>query len=207
MSAPPENPPSERADPPEEAPRGKRQEGQGEGTSPATAESSPAGAGRRKRGGTHRVLKLMPGGAEEGHPLSPAEARKARAAQEKFRVNYAPTPLGVPAWTIESGSGQTYRVLVPAFPDRQGAQCSCLDFLTRGLGTCKHLEATLAQAASAPPASLDVRSRTLRYAPGWARIDQEQERALSLLSGPVPPDPAVLAVALRRAGRLLCSDG
>lgn len=184
---------------PEDRPAPKRQRPEeGEGRSAGEAKGEP-------KVRPHRVAKLMPGGREEGHPLTPAETRRARAAQEKFRVSFAPTALGVPAWSIESGSGQTYRVMVPAFPDRQGAQCSCPDFLTRGLGTCKHLEATLAQAASAPPTELELRSRVPIYAPGWSQIDQEQERALRLLSGPDRVDPAVLAVALRRAGRLLCS--
>ncbi|MDE1821302.1 MAG: hypothetical protein KGJ23_14395 [Euryarchaeota archaeon] len=159
------------------------------------------------KGAAHRVLKLMPGGEEEGHPLSPTEARKARAAHERFDVLFTPTPLGLPCWTIESGSGQTYKVVVPAFPEREGAQCSCPDFLTRGLGTCKHLEATLAQAAASPPKDLAQRLKVSAYAPGWAAIERAQENALRLLESPAPPDPAVVAVALRRAGRLLISEG
>ncbi len=119
-------------------------------------------------------------------------------------MTYTPTLLGVPTWTIGSGSGQHYRVLVPAFPDRDGAQCSCPDFLTRGLGTCKHLEATLAQAAISPPPGLERGPSELeRIAPGWAEIERAQEEALALLKGPSPPDPAVLGIALRRVGRLL----
>lgn len=176
--------------------------------SPSTP-SSPSSR-RRKPGPegvarpSHRTAKLIPGGTEEGHPLTPAELRKARASSEKFEVTYAPSPLGVPTWTIGSGSGQHYRVLVPAFPDREGAQCSCLDFLTRGLGTCKHLEATLAQAAISPPPGLErERAKLELVAPGWAQIERAQEEALALLKGPSPPGPAVLAVALRRVGRFL----
>ncbi len=34
-----------------------------------------------------------------------------------------------------------YWVLLPAFPERDVALCTCPDFGLRGLGTCKHLEA------------------------------------------------------------------
>lgn len=157
----------------------------------------------RHRGSAHRVVKLMPGGTEESHAPSPEETRRVRAASEKFRVDFAPTPLGVPAWTVSSSSGQTYRVLVPAFPDREGGQCNCRDFLTRGLGTCKHLEATLAQAAAAPPPQLALRGKLTVPHAGWAEIERGQEEALRLLEGPAPVDPAAFAVALRRVGRLL----
>jgi hypothetical protein len=35
----------------------------------------------------------------------------------------------------------SYRVLLPAFPDRSVTLCTCSDFARRGLGTCKHIEA------------------------------------------------------------------
>jgi hypothetical protein len=34
-----------------------------------------------------------------------------------------------------------YRVMIPTFPDREVALCTCSDFARRGLGTCKHIEA------------------------------------------------------------------
>ena len=168
-----------------------------EGT--ATSKSAP-----QKRGAS-RTLKLLPGGTEEGHPLSPTEARRARAAHERFEVTYTPSSLGVPTWTIRGGSGQSYHVIVPAFPDRQGAQCSCPDFLTRGLGTCKHLEATLAKAASDPPPGLGEGPCPTADAPTWEEIEHAQEEALKSLDGPSPVDPATLVVELRRVGRSLIS--
>lgn len=145
----------------------------------------------------------MPGGEEgEGHPLTPEESRRARAAREHILAVFDPTSGGVPAWRVEGASGQHYRVLVPGFPDRDGAQCSCPDFLTRGLGTCKHLEATLAQAAAAPPESL----RAPACAPAqvtWARIDAEMVALHRRMQGPAPMDRAELLVALRRLGACL----
>ncbi len=37
--------------------------------------------------------------------------------------------------------GTLYLALLPEFPDRASALCTCTDFARRGLGTCKHLEA------------------------------------------------------------------
>lgn len=156
------------------------------------------------RGAAHRVGKLMPGGTDVGAPLSPTEARKARAQREHFEVAFEPTPLGLPTWSVRSSSAHQYRVVVPAFPDRQGAQCNCPDFLTRGLGTCKHLEATLAQAAASPPEGL----RTRRAAPTspeltWGQVEDRRSATVGPLLDDPRADPARLLLALRRAGRLL----
>jgi hypothetical protein len=80
---------------------------------------------------------------------SPLDLRKERAIGGKFSISYlSDTP---PSWKVESGSGHTYHVLLPDAPSREGAQCSCPDFLTRNLGTCKHVEAVLAFVALNPP--------------------------------------------------------
>jgi hypothetical protein len=34
-----------------------------------------------------------------------------------------------------------YLVVLPSYPERDGAMCTCNDFARRGFGTCKHLEA------------------------------------------------------------------
>ncbi len=36
--------------------------------------------------------------------------------------------------------GTRYLVLLPAYPDRESALCTCTDFARRGLGDCKHIE-------------------------------------------------------------------
>ncbi len=67
-----------------------------------------------------------------------------------------------------------YEVLVPAYPSREGAFCSCEDFARRGIGTCKHVEAAALyfdehpeaagrRAPVAPPAGL------------WGEIDRRLE--------------------------------
>lgn len=183
----------------------------GEGSEEATSSPSTPrgerkeGAGRGPR--QHRTLKLMEGGDEEGHALSPSEARKARAVREHIRAVYDPTPLGVPAWRIEGSKGQTYRVLVPAFPQRDGAQCTCPDFLTRGIGTCKHLEATLAQAAASPPPPLTKSAPPTSPGVSWVEIEDAQQEVLSRLLSPEPMRNGELLLALRRVGRRLTQRG
>jgi hypothetical protein len=79
---------------------------------------------------------------------SPQDLRKDRAAGGSFHISFlSSTP---PCWKVESSSGHTYHVILPDAPSREGAQCSCPDFLTRNLGTCKHLEAVLAFVALNP---------------------------------------------------------
>ena len=77
------------------------------------------------------------------------QTRRERAASAHFTITFA--TADPPTWRIEGSSGQSYRVMLPAHPAREGAQCSCPDFRTRGLGTCKHVEAVLAFAAIHPP--------------------------------------------------------
>lgn len=179
-------------------------------SSPPPGERKTGGAERsttekRGRAREHRTVKLMEGGAEEGHPLSPSEARKARAVREHLRAVYEPTSLGVPAWRIEGTHGQSYRVLVPAFPQRDGAQCTCPDFLTRGLGTCKHLEATLAQAAASPPPSLTPSARPRTPGVSWAEIEPAQQEVVARLTAPGSVSNGELLRSMRRVGWRLIS--
>jgi hypothetical protein len=69
------------------------------------------------------------------------EARRARATEELFDVR---PRAGYAFWTLDVRNPlrkTRYRVLVPSYPSADGAMCSCTDFATRGLGTCKHIEA------------------------------------------------------------------
>lgn len=173
-----------------------------EGPEEEGREKAPRGSPRAApRPRQHRTLKLMEGGAE-GAALSPTEARKARAAREHLKAVFDPTPAGVPAWTIEGTHGQSYRVLVPAFPLREGAQCTCPDFTTRGLGTCKHLEATLAQAAASPPEGLGkAPERTVQVR--WEDVEPAQREVVEALLAANPLTHAELVLALRKVGRKL----
>jgi hypothetical protein len=86
-------------------------------------------------------------------------------------VVYEPTSLGVPAWIVSGPRGTRYRVLLPEAPAREGAQCSCPDFLTRGLGTCKHVEATLAHLALNPLRPAPPAGPALPTVP-WSEVEE-----------------------------------
>ena len=69
--------------------------------------------------------------------------------------------------------GTVYLVMLPEFPARTGALCTCTDFARRGLGTCKHIEAGvrwLAEHPDAPPMRPRVPDDA-RAAAAWKRID------------------------------------
>jgi hypothetical protein len=97
--------------------------------------------------------------------------------------------------------GTGYLVMLPEFPDRNAALCTCTDFARRGLGTCKHIEAGVRWLAEHPDAS-PLRgaewpaTRTSRV---WRKIDQREGAALR--------DPAPPAVRWRRPGAVLFEIG
>ena len=135
-----------------------------------------------------RSLRRLPG--LPAPPLDASQQRRERAAREHPTVAYEPTPLGVPAWTVLGPRGNRYRVLLPEAPSREGAQCSCPDFLTRGLGTCKHVEATLAYLARNP---LGPRPQEEPPPPPvlWPVVEEAYEELLrEEAPGPTGPDRA-----------------
>ncbi|HTS33031.1 MAG TPA: hypothetical protein VMI55_03725 [Thermoplasmata archaeon] len=76
----------------------------------------------------------------EDDPWAVAE-RKSRALEEPLDVRLeraSPFPI----LEVRNPLHRTvYRVMLPLFPDRSVALCTCTDFARRGLGTCKHIEA------------------------------------------------------------------
>ena len=94
----------------------------------------------------------------------------------------------------------SYLVMRPAFPEREPALCTCTDFARRGLGTCKHIEATdrwLARHASDPvpgPHRPEVRPAAV-----WREIDRRIE-------APLPPNQST-ALRLRVPGAVLFEMG
>lgn len=74
--------------------------------------------------------------------------RRERARSEEFRVlNDSPEHPVFSNFKVSSGSGMTYRVEIRELASRQFA-CECVDFRINGLGTCKHVEAVLANVAA-----------------------------------------------------------
>lgn len=82
------------------------------------------------------------------------EARRARARREFFRIehnNSSPSKRGEPEsrflgmYSVRGESGRVYDVLVrDPNPEHHVNRCSCLDYESNNLGTCKHVEAVLA---------------------------------------------------------------
>jgi hypothetical protein len=76
------------------------------------------------------------------------ERRRLRASQEPFLIK--PAEPGHPFYgrfaCHSEGSGRTYLVEIRSLTQPENA-CQCLDFLSNGLGTCKHIEAVLSHAA------------------------------------------------------------
>ena len=71
------------------------------------------------------------------------ERRRARGATEAFQIE--PLPQGddfFGSYQVGSDGGKTYRVEIRSLTDLVNS-CNCPDHRINGLGTCKHIEATL----------------------------------------------------------------
>lgn len=82
------------------------------------------------------------------------EKRRQRARQESFSVNAVPSAV-VEKFLVKGASGRAYRIVIDR--DMNLKSCECHDFLSAGLGTCKHIEAVLIQqqgGRDVPPMSL-----------------------------------------------------
>ena len=145
-------------------------------------------------------------------PRSPSNPRRARpppsdpAAIADRRARAIEEPLDVRLRTAEPYPllevrnpihGTGYLVMLPEYPARSGALCTCTDFARRGLGTCKHIEAGLRWISDHPDAP------PLRPAGGdrpqltgmWKKVDQRLTYSLK--------DPAPPSRRWRRAGATL----
>ena len=89
-----------------------------------------------------------------------------------------------------------YPVFVPAFPDRTGVFCGCVDFAKRDLGTCKHVEAAWLWLADQGPEGRNA-APTAPSAALWAAVDR---RLRQLPTAKVPP-----SARLRLVGSALLS--
>ena len=68
--------------------------------------------------------------------------------------------------------GTHYRVLVPTYPERYAAMCTCTDFARSGLGTCKHVEAAIRWLAARPEEIADPDPARVETGPTWEEIDR-----------------------------------
>lgn len=70
------------------------------------------------------------------------KARQDRAREEAFTIARIGKDRTFSDYQVDSWSGRTYVVTIRSFEDRTNS-CTCPDFQTNNLGTCKHIEAVL----------------------------------------------------------------
>jgi hypothetical protein len=124
-------------------------------------------------------------------------ARRTRAVEEPLDVRPR-DDLPFPSLEVSNPLHQTrYRVLLPGYPARDGAMCTCTDFARRGIGTCKHLEAgwIWLEANPLPNTHRKVGRKTREIQALWREIELRQSRL------PAPAD--LRGVDLRAPGAVL----
>ena len=85
--------------------------------------------------------------------------RRQRAREEKPQVeNRTPEHPIFSNFRVLSASGFSYDVEIRDLAERRFA-CTCVDFRTSGLGTCKHVEATLLHLQAKEPAAFTAAQR------------------------------------------------
>jgi superfamily II DNA or RNA helicase len=107
------------------------------------------------------------------------EERAARAGEEKMKVRSAdPAQPWTDYTAVSAASGKTYRVALRG-EERGASYCSCPDFRTNTLGTCKHIMHVLEKVKRRFPA--EVRRRPYRRTRASLHLHYGQEATLRLL--------------------------
>jgi hypothetical protein len=124
--------------------------------------------------------------------------RQQRARTEKFRLQSSDSRQPWSNYTITSAlSGKTYRVALRG-EERGQSYCSCPDFRTNTLGTCKHILYALDRVRQRLPAS--VRKRPYRNREAFVHALYGEEVTLQLQL-PDPPPAELLKAAGALANR------
>jgi hypothetical protein len=132
-------------------------------------------------------------------PAAIAE-RRTRSIEEPLDIRVR-TPEPYPLLEVRNPlHGTGYLVMLPEYPARSSALCTCTDFARRGLGTCKHIEAGVRWLSDhADESTLRPREGSaLRSSSTWKRIDQ---RLVATSKDPAPPSSR-----WRRAGAALYEE-
>jgi hypothetical protein len=87
-----------------------------------------------------------------------------------------------------------YTLYVPAYPDRTGTYCGCVDFARRDLGTCKHIEAAWLWLSDHPEAVRAEAEETPETLSLWAAVEKRTRH---------PRKDLPASVRLRFPGELL----
>jgi hypothetical protein len=133
------------------------------------------------------------------------ERRRLRGVNETFRIeSQTPDDAFFGVYRTHSGSGQAYRVEIRSLAEPINS-CDCPDHRVNGLGTCKHIEATLhrlqhrrkrafhkAAAAGSPGIEIFLDRRDQKIRIRWPMGSRDRSRARDLLS-PFFTDANILA--------------
>ncbi len=155
-----------------------------------------------------RNRRTAPGRTTPVRDRSPRESAARAVLERRIRALEEPLDVSVrrraPFLLLQVRNpvrGTAYRVAFPAYPSRDAALCTCVDFARRGLGTCKHLAAAerwLAEHPDPRPEASESRLAGPDPARVWAEVDRRSA---------VPPPSARAAVRLRwPGGALLLAD-
>ena len=97
--------------------------------------------------------------------------RRLRASEEPMVIrNLTPDFPVLSNFSVTGGSGLAYEVELRDIPARQ-FHCTCTDFRINGLGTCKHVEATLLQLEA-------------RWKKQWPEVSQEKTQRAEIVVDP-----------------------
>jgi superfamily II DNA or RNA helicase len=133
------------------------------------------------------------------------ERRRLRGVNETFRIeSQTPDDAFFGVYRTHSGSGRAYRVEIRSLAEPINS-CDCPDHRINGLGTCKHIEATLhrlqhrrkrafhkAAAAGSPSIEIFLDRRDQKIRIRWPMGSRDRSRARDLLS-PFFTDANILA--------------
>jgi hypothetical protein len=146
------------------------------------------------------------------------QRRVQRAIDEKHSViNLTPEHPVFSNFTVRSPTGMTYQVEIRDLAGRSFS-CTCPDFRTNGLGTCKHVEATLirlkrrekshfrgAEKAGSPRIDLVPGGDSLRIERNFSSLPPSL-RPLFAADGTLRADPAEALPRLRRSSKIRVSQ-
>ncbi|MCI4325930.1 MAG: hypothetical protein L3K00_08670 [Thermoplasmata archaeon] len=119
--------------------------------------------------------------------------RRSRALEEVLDVRRVQGPPGVLTLEVRNPRRHShYTLYIPAYPDRTGSYCGCVDFARRDLGTCKHIEAAWLWLSDHPDETEAPGAPT--PSPGWASIEKRSRH---------PKQDGPASARIRYVGELL----
>ena len=143
----------------------------------------------------NRPLELLSESELIEHAL---RERQERAKSEKFRITSSDDSKPWTDYTVASAlSGKTYRVALRG-EERGQSYCSCPDFRTNTLGTCKHILHLLDRVRRRFPAA--VRRKPYRNREAFVHVLYGEEMTLHLQL-PDKADPEMVSLAGRLVDR------